>query len=99
MEKILVLNKADNTGIAVSDVIEGETVHYEIENQMITLTAAQAIPFGFKIALQYILKGADIIKYGEAIGAARKNIGVGELVHVQNVEGKRGRGDLLREKL
>ena len=32
-------------------------------------------------------------KYGEVIGAATRDIRVGEHVHVHNVEGKRGRGD------
>lgn len=98
MEKILVLNKMDNIGVAVSDVIKGEAVSYLEGQQQFPLTAVQDIPFGFKIALQDILKEADIIKYGETIGAARENIGIGELVHVHNVEGKRGRGDLLERK-
>lgn len=99
MEKILVLNNKDNIGIAVSDVVEGETVSYLGGHQPVTLRAVQDIPFGFKIALQDVLKEADIIKYGEIIGVALENIGVGELVHVHNVEGKRGRGDLLESKL
>lgn len=99
MEKILVLNNKDNIGIAVSDVIKGETVSYLEGHQSVAITAVQDIPFGFKIALQDVLKEADIIKYGEAIGVARENISIGELVHVHNVEGKRGRGDLLESKL
>jgi len=99
MEKILVLNKLDNIGIAVSDVVKGETVSYSGGQQPAALTAVQDIPFGFKIALKDIPKKTDIIKYGETIGAARENIGTGELVHVHNVEGKRGRGDLPERKL
>lgn len=94
MEKILALNVMDNTGVAVDDIEEGETVCYAKGSTTLTVTALQAIPFGFKIALQDIPKGGDVLKYGQIIGAAQRSICIGELVHVHNVEGKRGRGDL-----
>lgn len=99
MEKILILNNLDNTGVAVDDIEKGETVPYLKEDEMITLTALEAVPFGFKIALRDIPKGGDVTKYGQVIGAARRSILIGELVHVHNVEGKRGRGDLQEKKL
>jgi len=34
-----------------------------------------------------------VLKYGEVIGRATTRIEAGELVHVQNMEGCRGRGD------
>ena len=59
-----------------------------------TLTAVEAIPFGFKIALEEIPPGAIILKYGETIGKAGRPIAKGALVHVHNLEGTRARGDL-----
>ncbi len=53
-----------------------------------------AIPGGHKIALRPIPAGAVIRKYGQIIGRATAPIGPGEHVHVHNVEGTRGRGDL-----
>lgn len=94
MEKILTLNEMDNTGVAVDDVNKGEIVCYVKGNIMMTLTALETIPFGFKISLKDIPKGDDILKYGQIIGVAQRSIHIGELVHVHNVEGKRGRGDL-----
>ncbi len=52
------------------------------------------IPSGHKIALRAIPAGALIRKYGQVIGRASAAIAAGEHVHVHNVEGVRGRGDL-----
>ncbi len=53
-----------------------------------------AIPSGHKIALRAVAAGAPVRKYGQAIGRAAAPIAPGEHVHVHNVEGIRGRGDL-----
>jgi SAF domain len=52
------------------------------------------IPGGHKIALRPIAGGGLIRKYGQVIGRASEPIAAGEHVHVHNVEGTRGRGDL-----
>lgn len=52
------------------------------------------IPYGHKIAVNNIKCGEDIIKYGEEIGMATADIQKGEYVHIQNLNSKRGRGDL-----
>lgn len=58
---------------------------------------AANIPFGHKFAIRPMRAGAEVVKYGEVIGLARTDIGVGEHVHVHNVESQRGRGDLAGE--
>lgn len=52
------------------------------------------VPYGHKIAVRAIEKGELIIKYGEEIGTATKDIERGEYVHVHNLDALRGRGDL-----
>ena len=47
------------------------------------------VPYGHKI----IKKGELIMKYGEEIGIATKDIVKGEYVHVHNLDSMRGRGD------
>ena len=37
--------------------------------------------------------GGDILKYGQVIGQASKNLEVGDHVHIHNVDSARGRGD------
>jgi altronate dehydratase small subunit len=46
------------------------------------------------VALRPIEAGELVLKYGQTIGRAGARIEPGEHVHVHNVEGTRGRGDL-----
>ena len=59
-----------------------------------TITLLDDIPYGHKIAVTDIPKGAHIMKYGESIGAASTDIKKGDYVHVHNLDALRGRGDL-----
>lgn len=59
-----------------------------------SITAGAAIPAGHKIALRAIAAGELIRKYGQTIGRAGVAIAPGDHVHIHNVEGTRGRGDL-----
>ena len=52
------------------------------------------VPYGHKIAVVDIEKGAPIMNYGESIGRASCDIKKGDYVHVHNLEAMRGRGDL-----
>ena len=52
------------------------------------------VPYGHKIAVRDIACGEKIMKYGESIGAADRNIAKGEYVHIHNMKALRGRGDL-----
>lgn len=47
-----------------------------------------------KAALGNIPAGTNIVKYAHVIGRASIDIQSGELVHIHNIEGTRGRGDL-----
>jgi altronate dehydratase small subunit len=60
----------------------------------LSVRVASEIPTGHKFATRPIAAGALIRKYGQVIGKATAAIGPGEHVHVHNVEGTRGRGDL-----
>ena len=52
------------------------------------------VPFGHKCATRAISKGDAVRKYGQVVGRATASIGVGDHVHVHNVEALRGRGDI-----
>ena len=94
MADLIVVNEKDNVGNAISDISEGTTAVYLTPGGEAYVKAVSDIPFGFKIAIRNIPKGAPVIKYGEAIGEASRDIRAGELVHIHNVVGRRGRGDL-----
>ncbi len=92
---VVVLNGADNVATAMTALQEGTVVVVGGDS---SVTTTEAIPFGHKIALTAIEKGAKIIKYGEPIGVALESIALGACVHVHNVESERGRGDKERSQ-
>lgn len=94
MKKVFVVEKEDNVGTAVGEPIQaGETVGTEGRVKDRTVVARADIPYGHKIALVAIPKGAQVTKYGLSIGTALCDIQAGDHVHVHNVESNRGRGD------
>lgn len=82
----------DNVATAVQPLTAGERVELE---GLGAITVLDPIPFGHKFAITDIEPGDLIVKYGHAIGRATKPISVGQHVHVHNVAGSRGRGDLV----
>ncbi|GAB6099226.1 UxaA family hydrolase [Halanaerocella petrolearia] len=93
-KKGLVMKSGDNVATVVEEIEKGEEINVEIDGEVKRIEINQDIPFGHKFALDSIEKGDDVIKYGESLGAASKNIKLGDYVHVHNLESKRGRGDL-----
>jgi len=91
MARALVIHPDDNVAVALADLAKGEAVVLE---GRAPLHLRDPIPFGHKLALVDIPAGGAVRKYGEAIGRASRAIQVGEHVHVHNLEGARGRGDL-----
>ena len=89
-KKVVVLHQGDNVATAVSDLEPNDLVEVRGEKMKV----AEKVPFGHKIALTPIARGATVTKYGESIGVAMRDIGAGQCVHIQNVESQRGRGDL-----
>ncbi len=94
MPKAMIINGKDNVAVVLEDIEAGAKVDAVGAGRTERLSAAQAIPFGHKIALAGMPKGVEVYKYGEVIGRASRDIKVGEHVHVHNIEGTRGRGDL-----
>jgi altronate dehydratase small subunit len=52
------------------------------------------ISYGHKFSVNDIALGEKILKYGEIIGQATKEIRAGTHAHIHNIESLRGRGDL-----
>lgn len=91
MRKALLLNEKDNVAIALTNLKRGDEVELSIQGINIKVKLLNDIPFGHKFSIREIKEGEHVVKYGEVIGVATKNIGVGEHVHVHNVKGLRGR--------
>jgi altronate dehydratase small subunit len=92
-KKAILIDKKDNVATALCQLGKGDSVQVGVEDCAIDTILLQDIPFGHKFALRDIQQGEAIIKYGEAIGLATKQIRHGEHVHVHNVESQKGRGD------
>jgi len=91
--KALVVDKKDNVATALQRLEKGDVIEIEIGVDFADILLSQTIPFGHKLALIDIDRGEPIVKYGEIIGLSTEKIGKGDLVHIHNVEGLRGRGD------
>ena len=93
----IVLNAADNVATAVQDLGVGQKAVVRLERELSAVVLHESIPYGHKFSLRPIGRGEKIIKYGEIIGQATADIGIGCHAHVQNIESLRGRGDLEKE--
>ncbi|KAA6475206.1 UxaA family hydrolase [Bacillus swezeyi] len=82
MKDCLIINPADNVGIALRDVKTGETIAAGEQTILIKGTIMK----GHKFALRDIAKHENIIKYGFPIGHATEAIQKGEWVHTNNVK-------------
>lgn len=88
-KRAIVLHPSDNVATALADFDEGD----KIDAKGSIVRAREKVPFGHKVALCPIARGAPITKYGEQIGLATLDIAEGACVHVHNVDSQRGRGD------
>jgi altronate dehydratase small subunit len=93
---VLVMDPKDQVATAIRDLKAGQTISYSIRGQVYQLVLKEDIPFGHKVAIHDIASGEKVYKYGEVIGRTTACIPAGHHVHVQNVEGIRGRGDQAR---
>ena len=72
----------DNVAVVAADVQAGDVVRLADGSEV---RAVEAIPRGSKLALGPIACGEAVIRYGEEIGKATKDIAAGEYVHSHNL--------------
>jgi len=88
LNKVIHSHPKDNVATAKSAISPGTLLILPKSKKII---AKEGIPFAHKISLQRIPRGAPVVKYGERIGRAIREIKPGEWVHIHNVTGERGR--------
>lgn len=92
----IVIDGKDNVATIVGGTLKkGASIRTQVGKKGVPLTARAEIPPGHKVAVAPITKGEEVIKYGESIGSATREIAKGDHVHVHNIESNRGRGDLI----
>jgi len=77
---------SDNVAVVAADVQAGDVVRLADGSE---LQAVEAIPRGSKVALGPIACGQAVVRYGEEIGRATKDVAAGEYVHTHNLAGRR----------
>lgn len=84
----------DNVASIFAEVHTGDTVQVMLRSgETEALAVHEEIPYGHKVALGSIKKGEHVLKYGESIGIATRDIQKGDYVHVHNLDSARARGD------
>ncbi|MFV0576631.1 MAG: UxaA family hydrolase [Vibrio sp.] len=81
MKKWIQIHPTDNVIIALVDLAAGTVV--ELENGQ-SITLAEDITKGHKVALTDLKTGDLLFKYGESFGHATQDIAVGAWIHTQN---------------
>ena len=94
VKRALVIDPSDNVATALEEILAGDEMAISLSGRTLTIRATEAIPFGFKTAVEDIPRGGMIRKFGETIGKATIPIARGAMVHIHNLEGTRARGDL-----
>jgi Altronate dehydratase len=92
--RAIVMTEKDNVATAVEALPSGTQIELQLGKSHTKVAIRGDIGFGHKFAICDIAKGTKVIKYGEPIGVAEKEIKAGEHVHVHNIGSIRGRGDL-----
>ena len=72
----------DNVAVVAADVQAGRLVRLD---DATVVRAVEGISRGSKLALRPIACGDAVIRYGEEIGKATKDIAAGEHVHTHNL--------------
>jgi altronate dehydratase len=75
------MNLEDNCATALKEIPK----HIILQNNEYVIMINQVIPLGHKFALKDINEGDLVIKYGESIGIATKNINRGDWIHTHNL--------------
>jgi hypothetical protein len=86
----IVISARDNVATALEMLEPGRAL--DLDGRQVVVR--DRIPPGHKVAVAPIASGADVVKYGSAIGTAVMDIAPGAHVHTHNVASTRGRGDL-----
>ena len=87
--KAVILDSRDNVGVALMDLESGIKLDLKVDRQAIHVNLVEPVSYQHKFSVVPIRKGDRILKYGQVIGEATADIGLGEHVHVHNMVGLR----------
>ncbi len=86
MKKGIRLNPKDNVGVVIQEVVPGDEVDFD---NGLVVKALDSIRVPHKMAVKDIKTGDYVIKYGEIMGYATKDIPAGSHVHDHNCDSEK----------
>jgi len=90
----IMIKEQDNVATALRDIEPKEEITVGMGEEAKPFIVQEFISYGHKFSVKDIALGENILKYGEVIGRATKEIRAGAHAHIHNNESLRGRGDL-----
>ena len=90
----IMIKEQDNVATALRDIEPNEEITVGMGAGAKPFVVQEFISYGHKFSMKDIALGETILKYGEVIGRATKEICAGAHAHIHNIESLRGRGDL-----
>ncbi len=87
----VVLNAKDNVGVALVDLQSGDELDLRVDEQVVRVKLVEPIGYQHKFSVRQIGSGSRILKYGEVIGEATRDIKPGQHVHIHNMIGLRAK--------
>ncbi len=90
----IMIKEQDNVATALRDIPMNEEITVGMGDKVTPFVVKEFIPYGHKFSVNDIALGENILKYGEVIGRATREIRAGSHAHIHNIESLRGRGDL-----
>ena len=79
----------DNVGTVTVAMERGSIACFNQDGRVQEVLLRDAIPIYHKFCVKAVKKGEPILKYGEQLGLATKDIAVGDYVHTHNLESQR----------
>src|SRR6185437_1457279 len=86
--RAVLLAPNDNVAAAIAEVDAAGPVVVTLnspDETVLSICSRQKVPFGHKIAIKDVAKGAPVVRYGYPIGVATADIKVGDHVHSHNM--------------
>ena len=81
----ILIDPRDSVVTLTCPVRAGERIRWAAAGESACLTAAEDIPRWHKATVRPIAAGENVLKYGEYIGRATRDIAPGEWVHTHNL--------------
>ena len=94
----IIIKEQDTVATALRDIQPNEEITVGVGDEARPFVVQEFISYGHKFSVKDIALGENILKYGEVIGQATKEIRAGTHAHIHNIESLRGRGDLEPEE-